>query len=442
MNLLYANDTLGQHAKSWYAATVDIPEYPTLKSIEQFDVCVVGGGYTGLSAALTAASSGLSVCVLEAHRVGWGASGRNGGQLGSGFNRHESLLAKFGADASQQYWQLADRAKAYVLSISEEYNFSIDYQPGIVNALHQPVSPIKLRQAVAEFNAQHDGAQLQSLDRDELQAHIRSKDYYAGVYDPNAGHLHPLKLAVGLAAAAQQEGALIYERSAVTTLDYPTINSDTYCLHTENGRIQAKYVVCAMNGYLDGLIRKARRDVIPINNFIVSTEPLGQRIEELLPSNAAIADSRFVVNYFRRSHDNRLLFGGGENYGYRFPTDLTQRVQQALLGVFPSLHDVHIDYAWGGTLGITRTRWPSVQELQPRLYSSSGYSGHGVALANFCGQAVGKAIAGDSEDFAQLNRLPTGVIPGSDAVRPWLASMAMYSSALLDKLPNFRGSHD
>jgi len=437
MKLLYANDTSGEHAPSWYAATATTPNYPALSQTERFDVCIIGGGYTGLSAALTAASRGLSVCVLEAHRIGWGASGRNGGQLGSGFNRHEKLAANFGETASLAYWQMAERAKAYVLTLCEEHDIDVHYQPGIVSTIHRPV-PIKtLRSEVDSFNKLHPSAKLVALDKDALQEHIVSDDYFAGIYDPHAGHLHPLKLALGLASVAKKNGATLYERSAVTSIDHnASANDIRFTVSTEHAHIECQQLVCAMNGYLDGLVPKARRDVIPINNFIVATEPLGERIHQLLPSNVAIADSRFVVNYFRRSADDRLLFGGGENYGQQFPPQFPDIVQRAMLTVFPTLQDVQIDYAWGGTLGITRSRWPSVQELEPGLYSSSGYSGHGVALANFCGHAVGKALVGDTDDFHQLSALTTGWIPGNDRIRPLLASLAMGGSSLLDKLPS------
>ncbi len=435
MKLLYANDELGQHAPSWYSATVDTPQYPSLSGIQQTDVCVIGGGYTGLSAALTLAQAGKSVCVLEAHRVGWGASGRNGGQLGSGFNRHEAIASRLGAQASQTYWDLAERAKRWVLDTREQHHIDIEYVPGIVDALHRPTNLKQLQHEIDAFNDAHPGAQLCALDKSALQDHVVSDDYHAGVYDPSAGHIHPLKLAVGLSQAAENEGALLFETSAVTEVTRLVTSDTNYRIRTRDGYVLANTVVCAMNGYLDGLIPKARRDVIPINNFIAATEPLGDRIKALLPSNAAVADSRYVVNYFRRSSDNRLLFGGGENYGYRFPANIQSIVRKAMLEIFPSLEDAKLDYVWGGTLGITRTRWPSVQQLEPHCYSSSGYSGHGVALANYCGSAVASAILGDHEEFNQLSALPTGYIPGNDKIRPWLAAAAMGGSALLDRLP-------
>ena len=227
----------------------------------------------------------------------------------------------------------------------------------------------------------------------------------------------------------------MFEHTPVTRIERLITSDERFRIHTPEGQVIANTVVCAMNGYLDGLEPKAQTDVIPINNFIVATENLGERIHSLLPSNAAVADSRFVVNYFRRSNDDRLLFGGGENYGYHFPNDFPTRVKQAMTTVFPSLHDVNIEFGWGGTLGITRSRWPSVRELEPGLYSSSGYSGHGVALANFCGHATGKKIMGDTEDFDRLNRLATGYIPGGKAVRPWLATAALGGLAMVDRLP-------
>jgi len=442
MKLLYANDQAGEHASSWYAATAQVPSYATLEGPQYFDVCIIGGGFTGLSAALTLARQGCRVCILEAHRVGWGASGRNGGQLGSGFNRHDAIEGKLGLAASQRYWQLSERAKQLVLAISAEYGFDIEYQPGIVNVSHRQLPKGYLDKHVDTFLSKHPGANMQALDRAALREHIDSDDYFGGVYDGTSGHLHPLKLAIGVAAAALSHGATISERSPVTRIEQLNTSSNRFRVHTDKAQIMTDTVVCAMNGYLDGLEPKARQDVIPINNFMVATEPLGDQIKKLLPSNAAIADSRFVVNYFRRSSDGRLLFGGGENYGYRFPTDFTERVEKAMGTVFPSLQGTTIDFAWGGTLGITRSRWPSVRLLEPGLYSSSGYSGHGVALAHLCGTAVGNAIVGDTEDFDALSQLPTGGIPGSDRIRPMLASVAMGTSALIDRIPNWVKNDD
>lgn len=444
MKLLYANDEAGRYPNSWYnaSATANTHLYPVLNGVQTFDVCVIGGGFTGLSAALTLAESGYSVCVLEAHRVGWGASGRNGGQLGSGFNRHESLEKTYGLKASQQYWTFCERAKQHVLDLAEKHDIPIQYVPGIVNTLHRPTSVEKLKKEVDEFNAAYPGAGLQALDKSALQEHILSDDYHAGVFENRSGHLHPLNLAMGIANAASNAGAAIFETSPVIQVERLLTSSERFKIHTANAQVVCNTVVCAMNGYLDSLVKKARTDVIPINNFIVATEPLGDRIQTLLPSNAAIADSRFVVNYFRRSADDRLLFGGGENYGYQFPKNYPERVQQAMTTVFPSLQGVRIDYAWGGTLGITRSRWPSVKQIEAGLYSSSGYSGHGVALANYCGHAVAQAIAGNTEDFDALARLKTGYIPGSDTVRPWLCAVAMGGSALLDRMPGFNKHHD
>lgn len=442
MKLLYANDTAGQHANSWYQNTSNIPNYPELDGTNQCDVCVIGAGYTGLSAALSLASAGQSVCVLEAHRVGWGASGRNGGQLGSGFNRHEKLIKRYGLDASQQYWALAERAKKFVLNTAKQYNIDIQYESGIVNALHKKTSVKELEREVAKFNRTHPGAQLEALDANAVQSHVRSDSYYAGVYESNSGHMHPLKFAIGLAHAGIESGASLFERSPVTRIERLVTSDRRFRLHTPNGQVIANTVVCAMNGYLDGLVPKAQTDVIPINNFIVATECLGERIHRLLPSNAAVADSRFVVNYFRRSNDNRLLFGGGENYGYRFPSNYPSQVKKAMTQIFPSLHDVKIDFAWGGTLGITRSRWPSVRVIEPGLYSSSGYSGHGVAMANFCGHATAKAIIGDKEEFNWLTQLATGYIPGGQIIRPWLATAAMGGLAMIDRLPNFRKTEE
>ena len=428
MRLLHANDSVGQHAESWYNATAKHQQYPQLNASIDTDVCVIGGGYTGLGAALQLAQAGVNVVVLEAHRVGWGASGRNGGQLGTGFNMHQDTLEKhLGKPQAMQLWQFCEDAKTNIQTICQQYNIDIEYAPGVVTALHR-------KRFVAEHHAycnklrdEYGYEKIQTLDKVELEAHVNSPRYFGGSIDTGAGHIHPLKLAQGLAKAVSEAGASIYELSQVNSIDYQSGN-----ITTTNAKLNAKHIILACNGYIDELDPTFSKRVFPINNFMLATEPLGERAAQLLPSNSAVADSKFVVNYYRLSKDGRLLFGGGENYGYRFPSDMARTVRRAMLGVFPQLHDCKIDYTWGGTLAITANRLPVIRQVNERCIAAGGYSGHGVALSSMVGRAMGNAILGDSSTLELLENLPNRPFPGGPKLRPALQAMAMTAAKTLD----------
>jgi len=437
MKLLYANDTCGKHADSWYHATCQTPVRPTLEGHLDVDVCVVGAGYTGLSAALHLARANQSVVVLDAHRIGWGASGRNGGQLGSGFNQSQLELERsLGNERAHALWTLAEEAKQTVHNICSSYDIDIEYRPGIIHADHRARFVAGTHADCDKLINDYAYDDIEALSRDELRSLVGSPHYFGGSLDRGAGHLHPLKLAAGLAVAAETEGARLFEMSEVIRIVHATDTTQDKPLRvvTPHGSVRAERVVIACNGYLDALEPRVSRCVMPINNYIVATEPLGDLARDLLSANHAVADSRFVVNYFRRSSDDRLLFGGSESYGYRFPTDIASQVRKPLLQVFPQLENVSIDYAWGGTLAITRSRLPCVQQLSQRVYSAAGYSGHGVALAVMSGRATSEALNGDSSRFELLQSLPSAQFPGPSALRPALLALAMSGYSLLDRL--------
>ena len=428
MRLLHANDSVGQHAESWYNATTEQQQYPQLQSSIDTDVCVIGGGYTGLGAALHLAKAGVDVVVLEAHRVGWGASGRNGGQLGTGFNMQQDALEKhLGKPHAHKLWQFCEDAKTNIHSICQQYDINIDYVPGIVHALHRKRFVEEHHAYCNKLRDEYGYDPIQALNKSELEEYVSSQRYFGGSIDHGAGHIHPLKLAQGLAKAAHDSGASIFELSQVNSIDYKTGTIDT-----GKAKINAKHIVLACNGYIDELDAEFSRRVFPINNFMLATEPLGDRALELLPFNNAVADSKFVVNYYRLSKDGRLLFGGGENYGYRFPADMGRTVRRAMLSVFPQLHDCKIDYTWGGTLAITPRRLPVVQRINERCFAAGGYSGHGVAMSSMVGRAMGDAILGNSSTLKMLEALPNQPFPGGPKIRPALQAMAMTAAKTLD----------
>lgn len=428
MHLLHANDSAGQHAESWYNATSEHQQYPQLQSSIDTEVCVIGGGYTGLGAALQLARSGVKVVVLEAHRVGWGASGRNGGQLGTGLNLHQDTLEKqLGIAQAKHLWQFCEDAKTNIQSICQQYDIDIEYTPGVVTALHRKRFVAAHHAYCNKLRDEYGYDQIHTLDQSELEARVCSHRYFGGSVDNGAGHIHPLKLAQGLAKAAASAGASLFELSQVNNIDYATGD-----ISTRHAKINAKHIILACNGYIDELDPTFSRRVFPINNFMLATAPLGERAAEILPFNDAVADSKFVVNYYRLSKDGRLLFGGGENYGYRFPSDMARTVRRAMLSVFPQLHDCKIDYTWGGTLAITANRLPVIRRLNDRCLAAGGYSGHGVALSSMVGQAMANAILGDSSTLKLLENLPNRPFPGGPRLRPALQTMAMTAAKTLD----------
>ncbi|XDA97593.1 FAD-binding oxidoreductase [Sulfitobacter sp. LCG007] len=432
MNLLHANDRRGEYPKSWYAAsTPPLPPFAALKGAAKADVCVIGGGYTGLSAALHLAEAGRSVILLEAHRVGFGASGRNGGQLGSGQRQDQQALEKMaGTSQARALWELGEEAKALVKALISKHGIDCHLKPGVAWTGSTDADVAHLHDYADHLQKHYGYHHVEALDAQACHALCPSPDYKGGLLDRDAAHLHPLAFALGLARAAEKAGVRIHERSEVHHID----EGRPATIRTDAGHVTADHVILACNGYLSSLNAKVAARVMPINNFIAATEPLGERTREVLTSDIAVADSRFVVNYFRLSHDGRLLFGGGESYGYRFPQDIAAKVRKPMSVVFPHLKDVKIDYAWGGTLAITMKRFPYLARVAPNILSASGYSGHGVGTAVHSGMLIAQAIAGDSEGFDTMSAIPIPAFPGGAALRSPLLVLAMSWYALRDRL--------
>ena len=432
MNLLYSNDRRGEYPASWYAATAhELPAFPALEGEARADVCVVGAGYTGLSAALHLAEAGLSVVLLEAQRVGFGASGRNGGQLGSGQRlAQDELEAIVDQAEAPKLWQLGEDAKDLVKHLIARHRIDCDLKPGVAWAGSSRGDVNHLHEYAGLLQNRYGYDQIEALDAEAFHAICPSPDYRGGVMDWGAGHLHPLNFALGLARAARDAGVRIHEGSEVLQIE----EGRPARVRCTGGTVTADHVVLACNGYLGGLNRKVAGRVMPINNFVVATEPLGDEAAKVLTRDIAVADSRFVVNYFRLSADKRLLFGGGESYGYRFPADIAAKVRKPMAEIYPHLKDVKIDYAWGGTLAITMKRLPYLARLAPNILSASGYSGHGVGTATHAGQLMAQAIRGEAEGFDTMARMPNTPFPGGPALRNPLLVLAMTWFSLRDRL--------
>lgn len=430
---LYSNDQPGQHPASWYAATANsLPNFPKLEGAITADVCIVGAGYTGLSAALHLAEAGYKVVLLEAHRVGWGASGRNGGQVGTGLNKDQAELeSMFGKTQAKALWDLSLEAVNLCKELIHKHQISCDLQAGIIHADHRQRFVEGSRAFVEKLQRDYDYSDIRFLDQAALQQELHSPLYYGGTLNLGAAHLHPLNYALGLAQAAHQANAAIYEHSPV--LSYS--NGTKAEVVVEQGTVTADYLILACNGYLDNLEPKVASRVMPINNYIVATEPLTEaQTLDLIPNRYAVADSAFVVNYFRLSADKRLLFGGGESYSFKFPNDIRGLVRPRMLQVFPQLAEAKLDYAWGGTLAVTVNRLPYFTRLQPNVFSVSGYSGHGVALATLAGKLLSEVVSGTAERFEVMAKLPNWPFPGGTLLRWPLLVTAMLYYSLRDRL--------
>lgn len=431
MNLLFANDTPGHYPDSYYAATAEpLAPFPELEGEVQADVCVVGAGYTGLSAALHLAERGLRVIVLEAHRVGFGASGRNGGQIGSGQRLDQDDLERLvSRDQARQLWDIAEDAKALVKNLIADHAMPCTFRPGVAHACWHDREVAHAHAYAERLSRDYGYDQIEPLDRAGISALTGSEVYKGGEIDRGAGHVHPLNFAIGLAQAATAAGAIIHERSLVQHITH----GKRPVVQTGRGRVVADHVILAANGYLGDLDGHVAAHVMPINNFIVATEPLGNRAAELLAEPVAVADTQFVVNYWRMSDDNRLLFGGGESYGYTFP-DIIKTVSKPMLKVYPQLADVQIDYAWGGTLAITMNRLPCFARPHPNVLSASAFSGHGVAMATMAGKVMAEAVAGQAGRFDLMASLPIPRFPGGTGLRGPLLVLAMTWFSMRDRL--------
>ncbi|MBO9183518.1 FAD-binding oxidoreductase [Rhizobium sp. E27B/91] len=416
---------------SWYQATSgERPTYPALDGSRTADVAIVGGGYTGLQAAYNLAKAGVDVVLIEAERFGDGASGRNGGQLGTGQRWWpEELEETLGYERSKALFDLAERAKHNLLDFAKENGIDIDYMPGQMNVAHKK----GYRQAYIE-NAEiaatrYDYPHMTFMDQAETQERLGSTRYFCGVRDTGTGHIHPLKLLIGLARVAQAAGASIFEMTKATAIRQ---SGGKTMIDTPSGTITAGRVLIACNGYIGNLEPVTSGHVMPLRSFIGTTVPL-DKFPGIIPGGEAVADSRFVVRYFRKSKDGRLLFGGREAYTADNPRDIKQHIVRQISEIYPELKDIEISHAWGGSVGITMTRQPFVREVMPGVTSIVGYSGHGVMLANYCGKLYADMVLGGSTDLDLFRSLDIPAFPGGGRFRAPLLFLALTWFALRDR---------
>jgi gamma-glutamylputrescine oxidase len=421
------------HPDSYYAATANATApHPRLAGSVYADVCVIGGGFTGVSAALHLAERGYDVVLLEAARIGAGASGRNGGQVLSGQRIDVIELERaFGAERARLLWQLAEEAKATVRQRIARHAIACDLKPGTLIAAHKPGDAARLERTAEHLVDAYDYPHARYVSGAELAEMLATRRYFGGLLDAGACHLHPLNYVLGLADAAVAAGARVFEHSCVRRIrpTRPPI------VEADQGRVEARYVVLAMNGYLGALMPELAGWIMPINNFMLATAPLGEDgARALIRNDVAVSDTKFVTDYFRLSTDHRLLFGGGESYGPRFPEDIKSFVRSYMLRVFPQLAEVAIEYGWGGTLAITRSRLPHFARVAPEIFVAHGYSGQGIALATLGGKLIAEAVAGTAERFDVMADLRVRRFPGGTLLRRPALIAGMLWYGLRDRL--------
>ena len=421
-----------RYVDSYYSETCNRHlDFLPLRGDRSADACVIGGGYMGLSSAIHLADRGYSVVLLEAEKVAWGASGRNGGHCTLGQRQpQETLEENYGLDEARKLWDLSVEAVATVRQLIQRFGIDCDLKRGNLQ--------VAAKRSDADWYRRHGehmkhryGLDCRFVDRDELEYLSGSKAFKGGLLEYASAHLHPLNFALGLADAARGLGVQICENSRVIAYDRATPTT----VKTIDGSVSAPYVVLACNGYLDRLEPRIAGHIMPINNFIITTEPLDpNRQKQLNPEDLCMYDAKFVVNYWKLSADGRMLFGGGENYTRRFPHDIKSFVRKYLLQLYPQLADVRIDHGWGGTLAVTMNRMPVFGRLDPAVFYALGFSGHGVQMATLGGKLVAEAVAGTAERFDVMARIPTPAFPGGTLLRwPGLVAGMLYH-AIKDRL--------
>ena len=412
-----------RHPPSYYAASAT-PDgnYPTMDGSIECDVCIVGGGYTGLNAALELAERGYDVVLLEAERIGWGASGRNGGQIVTNFSPGmDAIEAQFGAEDCRRFWSITEEAKTLLRSRIARHAIACDLKPGYLYTATKQRHYRLLEAEAADWQARYAYDQLSMVPASEIEQHVETTAYCGGMLDAGGGHLHPLNYALGIARAAREAGARLFEGTRVTRLE----TGERPIAHTAKGSVRARFLLVCCNAYLAGLERRLQRYIMPVATYLIATAPLGHaRARALIPGDVAIADMNFVLNYYRLSADGRLLFGGPLSYSTLDPPNLERVTRRRMLRVFPQLSDIATDHVWGGYVAITRSRYPHLGRLGPATFFAHGFSGQGVALTGMTGRLMADVIAGQAERFDLMARLPHRPFPGGAAFRTPLLVLA------------------
>jgi len=420
------------HAASYYAASArDKRVRPKLDGQHTADICIIGAGFTGISAALELSEKGYAVIVLEADRIGFGASGRNGGQIVNGYSRDlETIARRYGQDKADKLGEMSLEGGRIIRERVAKYGIECDLVNGGFFAAFTD-KQVKEMAGVREHWMTHGHDGLEMVSKAEVAKYAKTDRYVGGMIDRHGGHIHPLDLVLGEAAAAESLGAKIFENSKVVHLD--TGPQPFVC--TEGGIVRAKHILVCGNAYMAGIAPKVTEKMMPVSSQVMATEPLDAKlIEELLPSNYCVEDANYVLDYYRRTADNRLLYGGGIGYGGQDPKNLTGVIRPNMLKTFPQLKDVKIDFAWSGNFALTLTRIPHMGKLSDTVYFSHGDSGHGVTTTHLLGKILGEAVHGQMSRFDVWSSLQAYPFPGGRMFRVPFTALGAWYYGLRDRL--------
>ena len=439
---MLAND-LKLTQNSYYAASAnELPQYSTLESDIVVDVCVVGGGFAGLSSAIELSDRGYKVAVLEANHIGFGASGRNGGQIIAGLACEQDVIESvLGFDAAKQVWGMTLEALDLVRERAKRFNIKCDLQDGFLGVSVNEKKGKKLRSwfdnMAKRYGYDSDATWIEPV---HIKNWIDSHRYFNGYFDKRSGHLHPLNYCLGLARGAASLGVQIYQHSAVTQIQQAQgVNKEHVILSTQSGTIKAQFVVLAGNMYLPeispNLAPKIAKRIMPVGTYIIGTEPIDSKLAaKLIPSNSAVCDTNFVLDYFRLSKDRRMIYGGRVSYSAMTPPNLTQSMQARMVETFPQLTNTKVEYTWGGFVDISMNRAPDFGRVAPNIYYLQGFSGHGVALTGMAGKLVAEAISGQASRFDVLAKIPHHDFFGGKLLRTPALVLGMAWYQLREKL--------
>ncbi|HTI01532.1 MAG TPA: FAD-binding oxidoreductase [Acidisoma sp.] len=421
------------HTPSYYAATAHPqPERPALVGDVSADVCIIGAGFSGISAALTLAEAGFRPVVLEAKRIGWGASGRNGGQIVNGYSRDLGVIrARYGEDAARALGAMSLEGGDIIRDRIAQYDIDCDYVPGGFLAAFsaRQMRELDHMKKIWEGYGHHE---LEMVDSAMLPEVVSSELYVGGQIDHRGGHIHPLNLVLGEARAAEAQGATIHEDSPVTGIDD---QGASVLVKTVAGSVRAGTVLVCGNAYLGDAVPNLTNKIMPVSTQVLTTEPLDPSLlDRLLPRNYCVEDCNYVLDYYRRTADDRLLFGGGIVYGGTDPASIEGKIRPHLERTFPELKGVAVDFAWSGNFALTMTRVPHVGRLSKNVLFSHGDSGHGVTTTHLLGRLLGEAVQGRMERFDAFARLPYHPFPGGRALRVPLTVLGAWWYGLRDKL--------